>query len=309
MARIINDLKNRFRNENIAGKYIYVNVGVYLAVAFAGVFAMLFGITPLMNDIVRLLELPADATQLLYCPWSIVTYMFLHAGIMHILLNMIALYWFGRIFLNFYSTRHFAGVYFLGGITGGLFFVLAYSFIPYFEAHAADTHLVGASAAVLAVVVASAVRTPDYTVNLVFFGPMRLITLAVITVLISILLLSSENAGGNIAHIGGAFAGWLFAAMLNKGRDLSSGINAAGDLFCNLWNKGKGLFKRGSKMRFTRTGHTGASTGKHAADYEYNARKKVDEDEMNRILEKVKKSGYASLSEEEKRRLFDASGR
>lgn len=309
MARIINDLTNRFRNENIAGKYIYVNIGVYLAIALAGIFATLFGITPVINEAVRMLELPAEAMQLLYRPWTIITYMFLHAGLMHILLNMIALYWFGRIFLNFYSTRHFAGVYFLGGIIGGVFFVLAYNLIPYFEAHSTDTHLVGASAAVLAVVVASAVRTPDYTVNIVFFGTMRLITLAAITVIASIILLSSENAGGNIAHIGGAFAGWLFATMLNKGRDLSSGINSAGEMVYNLWSKAKNLFNRRRTIKFTRNKKSEASTGKHAADYEYNARKKVNEDEMNRILEKVKKSGYSSLSEEEKRRLFDASGR
>jgi membrane associated rhomboid family serine protease len=251
-------------------------------------------------EFMRWFELPASVQHLLYQPWSLVTYMFIHNGFMHILWNMFALYGFGRIFLNFYSIRHFIGVYFFGGIVGGLFFILAYNIFPYFEPLVDDSYLVGASAAVMAIVVASAVRTPNTVVNLMFFGAVRLATLATITVIISILLLSSENAGGNFAHIGGVLAGYMFAFLLGKGIDVTNVINTPLDWIKRLF-KGE-VFKRKRKPKFTYTGNA-----KRGADYEYNARRKTSEAEIDAILEKLKKGGYSSLTEAEKKRLFEAS--
>lgn len=305
MARIINDLWSRFSKENIVGKYIYANFAVYVAVALVGVFATLFNMVLPITDFMRWFELPASLQHLLYQPWSLVTYMFIHGGFMHILWNMLALYGFGRIFLNYYSTRHFIGVYFLGGIVGGLFFVLAYNIFPYFAPIVENSYLVGASAAVIAIIVASAVRSPNTTVNLMFFGSMRLVTLAIITVLVSVLLLSSENAGGNFAHIGGAVAGAVFALRLDKGHDVTKLINSAGDFLSDLLGRLKELVRRKHKMEFRRTG----GEAKHSADYEYNARKRDRENDMNEILEKVKRSGYSSLTDDEKKRLFDSSQR
>lgn len=303
MGRIIDDLISRFRNENIVGKYIYVNVAVYVTIALVGVFATLFNAVLPIAEVVRLLELPASLARLLYQPWALVTYMFMHEGFMHILWNMLALYGFGRIFLNFYSTRHFVGIYFLGGIVGGLFFVAAYNIFPYFEPIVGNAYLVGASAAVMAVITAAALRSPNTTVNLLVFGQMRLIVLAAITVGVSFLLLSSDNAGGNFAHIGGALTGAVFAIMLNKGRDVTTLVNAAADFLVKLFTKIKALFKRKPKMTFTRT----EGAAKHSTDYDYNARRREKENEMNIILEKVKRSGYSSLTDDEKRRLFDSS--
>ncbi len=303
MGRIIDDLRNRYRNENIVGKYIYINVAVYLIIAFVGVFATLFNAVLPIAEVVSLLELPASLGELLYQPWSLLTYMFMHEGFMHIMWNMLALYGFGRIFLNFYSTRHFIGVYFLGGIIGGLFFVGAYNIFPYFAPIVDGAHLVGASAAIMAVIVAAALRSPNTTVNLLILGPMRLITLAAITVVVSVLLLSSDNAGGNFAHLGGALTGAIFSIMLNKGHDVTTLINVAGDFFSKMLTKIRGALKRKPKMRFTRT----EGAAKHSADYEYNARRREKEDEMNEILEKVKRSGYSSLTDDEKKRLFDSS--
>lgn len=303
MAHIFNEIIKKFRDENIVGKYIYITAAIYITIALAGVIATLFNSVSPVNEFVSYFELPADLSLLLYRPWSLVTYMFLHASVMHILWNMLALYVFGRIFLNFYSTRHFVGVYFLGGIIGGIFFILAYNIFPYFQNDIDTTYLVGASAAVLAIVTAAAVRSPNYTVTMLLFGNVRLATLAIITVLLSLLLLASQNAGGNFAHLGGAVAGWLFALMLGKGHDLTSIINSIIDFFSNSWNKiAKTSFKR-PKMRAT---HTGV---KHSMDHEYNARRKEQEEQINHILEKIKKSGYSSLTDEEKKRLFDASNR
>lgn len=298
MGHLIDELVTKFRNENIVGKFIYVNVAIYLVVALVSVFATLFNSLPYVVAFVRLFELPSSLNELLLQPWSLVTYMFLHGGLMHILWNMLALYGFGRIFMSFYSTRHFVGVYLLGGIAGGVFYVLAYNLLPYFSNSVGSSYLVGASASVLAVVMAAAVRNPSYRVNLFLFGTVKLITIAVATVLISLLLLASDNAGGNIAHIGGATAGWAFAYFLNKGTDLTRFLNATVDFLSNLFSRFS--FKKKRVMKFKKT-------GKHSDDYEYNARKKEIQDDIDAILDKVKKSGYSSLSDNEKRRLFDAS--
>ncbi len=286
-----------FCNESIVGKFIYVNVAIYIIVAFIGVFATLFNVASPVSGFMQWLELPASLGQFVCQPWSLLTYMFLHERVMHILWNMLALYGFGKIFMNFFSMRHFVGVYLLGGVVGGLFFIVAFNVFPHFGPVVEQSYLLGASASVLAVVVASAVRRPNYTVNLMLLGSMRLMTIAVITVVVSLLLLASENAGGNFAHLGGAFAGWLFAFMLNRGKDITSVINKIIDFFVTFCKRTPKRDK--PKFTFYKNGR--------AADYEYNAKKKSNEEEIDRILEKVKSGGYSSLSEEEKKKLFDAS--
>lgn len=291
------NIYRKFCNENIVGRFIYINVAVYIIVAFIGVFATLFEVGYKVEAFMHWFELPASFERFICQPWTLLSYMFLHERIMHILWNMLALYGFGRIFLSFFSVRHFVGVYLFGGIMGGLFFMVAYNIFPHFADIVENAYLIGASASVLAVVVASAVRSPNYVVNVVLLGSMRLVTIAVITVVVSLLLLASENAGGNFAHLGGAFAGWLFAFMLGKGKDVTSLINKVIDYFATLFKRRPSA----AKAKFT------YQKGGRAADYEYNARKKENEAEIDKILEKVKAGGYSSLTEEEKKRLFEAS--
>lgn len=299
MDRFFKDIWAKFRNEDVVGKYIYVNVAVYVIIALTGVFATLFAANAKVGAFFSLFEMPSDFTRFISTPWSIITYMFMHQEIMHVLWNMLALYVFGKIFLSYYSTRHFIGVYLLGGIMGGLFFLLAYNVFPYFEESVLYSYLIGASASVLAVVMAVAIRSPQHRVNMLFFGPVKLITIALATVILSMLLVTSDNAGGNIAHLGGAFAGWLFAYMLNKGYEITKPINVVVDFFTNL-PKRRFSFSRKPKIRFEKG-------GKRSSDYEYNAKKRAQADDIDTILDKVKHSGYSSLSEDEKRRLFDAS--
>ncbi len=299
MVRIISDLKNRFLAENIVGRFIYINVGVFILFALLDVVGTLFNVTTSPALYLKMwLELPSAPADYILQPWSLVTYMFLHGGLMHILWNMLALYWFGKIFLSFFSTRHFVGLYLFGGIVGGLFFMLAYNIFPMFTSSGNNGYLVGASAAVLAIVTASAVRVPDYKINLLLIGEVKLSTLAVATVVISLLLITSDNAGGSFAHLGGAFAGWAFAYYLNKGRDLTLYINKAVDFVVNVSQNG---FKRTHKPKMN------IFKGKRSDAYDYNAKKKEQSAEIDKILEKLKKSGYASLTDEEKKRLFDAS--
>lgn len=296
------DFVNRFKAADIVSKYIYANVAVYIFFVLIGVFSMLMNVPAFADDVQRCFELPASPSRLLLQPWTLFTYMFLHGGLMHILWNMFALYAFGRIFLNFFSVRHFVGTYILGGLFGALFFVLAYNIFPYFEGVVNVSYLVGASASVLAIVTAVAVRCPEYRIQLLFFGSVRLSTFALVTVLVSVLMLSGSNAGGNFAHLGGALAGLLVAVLLSRGTDITELVNRPIDWFRNVF-KGN-PFKRKKKAKFTYT-----AGGKRAGDYEYNARKKSDEAEIDKILEKIKKGGYASLTDAEKKRLFDASSR
>lgn len=295
------NLYKKYRGSDVVGKFIFVNVLLYVLLLFIGVFSVLFNAGSLSADVLSFVELPASLGELALRPWTVLTYMFIHAGLWHILWNMLALYFFGRIFLNFYSVRHFVGIYILGGLFGALFFVLAYNLFPYFGPYLPFSRLVGASAAVLAVVVAAAVRSPQYRINLMFVGSVKLSTFALVVVAMSFLMLSGENAGGNFAHLGGAFAGWLVADMLNKGRDLTQVVNGPIDWVSSLIVRLRTPRKKKTKFTYTRGGRS--------ADYEYNARKKADEAEVDRILEKVKKGGYASLSEEEKKRLFEASSK
>ena len=132
MGNFISDLKNRFNRGNISLQFIYINVGIFVVTTLVSVFLVLFNLnaTSWMN----FLELPAWVPQFWAQPWSLLTYMFLHAGVLHLLFNVLWLYWFGQLFLSFYSARHFRGLYILGGLCGGLFYMLADNVFPYFQA-------------------------------------------------------------------------------------------------------------------------------------------------------------------------------
>ena len=292
----------RFKQADVVWKFIYANIFVYIILVLIGVFSVLLNQKSLAVSVNSWLELPASPASLLCRPWTLFTYMFVHHSLMHILWNMFALYSFGRIFLGFMSVRHFVGIYILGGIMGALFFVTAYNVFPYFANVVGSSYLVGASAAVIAVVVAAAVRSPEYRISLFLFGGVKLSAFAVVVVFVSVLLLAGDNAGGNFAHLGGAFAGFIFAFLLGKGYDVTEIVNRPIDWVKTLFSGT--LFKRKEKRRFTYS-----SGGKREADYDYNARKKASETEIDAILEKIKKGGYASLSESEKKRLFDASSK
>ena len=295
MGNFISDLKHNFQRGNIGLQLIYINVGIFVVITLVSVFLMLFNWN--VTSWLLYLELPASMSQFLVQPWSLLTYMFLHANALHLLFNMLWLYWFGQMFMSFFSARHFRGLYLLGGLLGGLLYMLAYNVFPYFTPYINESYLLGASASVLAVVVATAVREPEYQVNFMFIGAVRLKYVALIMVVTDLLFITSSNGGGHIAHLGGALAGWWFTTNLQKGKDITSWINHIFDWFQGGF-KSSGPVKK-TKMKVNRGGK--------ADDYDYNARKKQQSEEIDRILDKSKQSGYASLTTEEKKRLFDAS--
>ncbi len=300
MGHIITDLKEAFRRGNIFIRLIYINVAVFVAVMLINVFLQLFNV-----QIIGMLDsfaLPASFGRFILQPWSLITYMFIHADFLHILFNMLWLYWFGNLFLCFFSSKHLRGLYLLGGICGGLLYMVAYNVFPYFALSVPVSTLVGASASILAIVAATAYREPNYPIQLFLFGTIRLKYLALIVIGADLLFITSSNAGGHIAHLGGALAGLWFASSLSKGRDLTAWINRLTDAIFSLFQKK--TWQRKPKMKI----HYGAQSVREK-DYDYNARRKAQSDEVDRILEKLKKSGYESLTTEEKKKLFEASKR
>ena len=299
MGNFIDDLKRTFKQGNIVVRLIFINVAAYVLVTFIGVLLSLFGMR--VGPWVSNLYLPSDLLQLLRRPWTPITYMFLHSGVWHLLGNMLWLYWFGKLFLCFFSSKHLRGLYVVGGLMGGLLYVVSYNLFPLFREQLYSSTLVGASASVLAIAIATAIREPEYRIHLMFVGPVRLKYFALVIVLFDIFSVGSNNAGGHIAHLGGALAGWWFAYGIGRGYDITRWTNACIDALGGLFRK-RPRKPRKPKMKV----HVNNS---RTADYDYNARKKAQSDEVDSILEKLKKSGYSSLTDEEKRKLFEASNR
>ena len=171
MNGFIEDLKRTFRQGNIVVRLIYINVAVFVLEVLLSVVLGLFNIS--MAHVVADLYLPADLLQLLRRPWTLVTYMFMHAGVWHLLGNMLWLYWFGRLFLYFFSSKHLRGLYVVGGLMGAVFYIASYNLFPVFAGDLYSATLVGASASVLAIAIATAVREPDYRINLLFIGAVK----------------------------------------------------------------------------------------------------------------------------------------
>lgn len=290
MESIFTDLKKKFWAGNVLAKLIYINVGLFLLIRLLGVIFLLFNIPGV--PVLQYLQMPSSPELLLFRPWTVITYMFTHFDFLHILFNMLWLYWFGGLFLSFFSERQLGGLYLLGGIAGAVLFMLAYNIFPYFQTVASSSYLMGASASVMAIVFAVSFYRKNLEINLFLIGRIKLIYLALFTFVIDLLAITSGNAGGHIAHIGGALFGIGFAMQIQKGKDLTAPMNRAIDWVVNLG-------KRKPKMKVT---YKRAET-----DYDYNARKNRQSADLDAILDKLKRSGYESLSADEKRQLFDAS--
>lgn len=284
---IWSDIKASFREGSVITRLIYVNLAVFLGFRIIYVIFFLAG---RQYALIEWFELPSSIGLLLRQPWSLITYMFLHFDFLHILFNLLVLYWFGRIFLDYYSQKQLLGLYFIGGITGGLLYVLAYNILPVFSNVVAGSFLLGASASIIAVLIAAAFRDPDREIHLFLIGRVPLKFLALFMIFSYIIGISVSNAGGNIAHLGGVLAGYWFVARQRKGRDITSGISKTID----------GIAGISKQRRDFRVIHKQPPRD----DYEYNRQRMADHEELNRILDKIARDGYESLSRSEKETLF-----
>ena len=291
MDGIITNLKRSFLAGSILKKLIFINIAVFILIRLLGILLLLFNLQDF--PILLYLQLPASPMALLSRPWTLFTYMFTHFEFLHILFNMLWLYWFGELFLQVFNERQLGGLYVLGGLAGALLFVVSYNLFPYFQEVASFSFLMGASASVMAIVFAISFYRKEIEIHLLLFGRIKLIYLALFTFVIDLLAMTSDNAGGHIAHIGGALFGIWFASRYAQGKDLTAPINRLIDRLVNLG-------KRKPKMSVTYGGRSNK-------DWEYNARKQQQAANIDAILDKLKRSGYGSLSADEKKQLFDAS--
>ena len=292
MSEIFDTIKSRFNSGNILMKFIFINVGIFIAIQVLYVIVTLFRLESL--NLLSFLAVPSHFNVLLSRFWTPFTYMFVHEGFMHILFNMLWLYWFGNIFLSYFNDRTLGSLYVLGGLAGAFLFIVAYNTIPLYVESGPGV-MIGASASVMAVVMAAAFYRTDSTLNLFLFGRVKIIYIALVIFVIDFFSLSSgNNPGGHVAHIGGAIVGYLFATQYKKGKDFTLPISRFLDRFANLFKKRKD--KGAHKVVFKRA----------ETDYDFNYRKTQESKKIDAILDKLKQSGYNSLTAEEKRQLFDA---
>ncbi len=303
----IDDIKRTYMQGSMLMRLVFINIGVFLVLHLAVFGAMLFKVPG--DEVLQWVELPCDLWLLLRCPWTLVTYMFSHYGLLHILFNMLWLYWLGRIFMDFFSPKQLTGLYLLGGWGGALLFLLAYNLLPAFTGDM--IYLVGASASVMAIVVATAVYAPDYKIGLLFLGEVSL-KWVVLAVIVIELVGFETNIAGNIAHIGGIIVGALFGVRIKQGHDITRPLNIAIDALVGLFNGRKfemPTFRRHKSQK--RPSSTGTQQGS-AASTQAGAHRPADtvsEEELDIILAKIKASGYDALTDEERDKLFKVSRR
>ncbi len=284
-----NNLTYQFKQANIVLKLIVINTLIFLLIFLSSFF---FKIPP--GELTAWLVLPNDFFSLMVQPWSLITYSFLHFSFWHVFWNMYILYWFGSYVINLFSTKRFMTIYLLGAISGGLLYVLSYNLFPVFNGQYGG--LLGASAAVRAIMIFIAAYTPN-TVARIFMFKIKLWQIGLFVVLFDLIQLpSSGNAGGLLAHLGGALFGYIYAIQLAKGNDIGIWFENIIEWFFNQFKpKHKRPFKK-----VHRTKHkTSSKTSKNSAQVEH--QKKIDA-----ILDKIGKSGYESLTKAEKDFLFKA---
>jgi membrane associated rhomboid family serine protease len=277
---LLNELYSKaFRSGNPLYLFIGINILVFLIIGLIAVAEFLFKTnTSVASWLGRQLSMPANLEILAYKPWTIITYMFLQREVFHILFNLLWLYWMGMIFMDFLNKRQFIFTYLAGGIAGALLYLLAYNTLPAFSDLAQKSFLLGSSASVMAVVIGTATLVPDYTIRLLLFGAVRLKYLAIAYFVLDIIGMGGGNPGGSIAHIGGAILGFVFIKQLNSGKDLSK------------------ILKKRSKLKVVPN-----KSNRRSETIQ------TDQDTIDKILDKISKSGYDSLNKNEKEALFKAS--
>jgi membrane associated rhomboid family serine protease len=257
---------------------IVINVGIFIALVLTKVALILFGKVDVFEDFLEQITLSANFSEFTQKPWTFLSYIFVHVDLMHVVFNMLFLYWFGRILQDFIGQSKTVRLYFVGGIAGALAFVVALNTIPFFI-NQGPAYLMGASAGVYAIVTAAATLQPNYKIHLFLIGPVAIKYISAFYVVWSILESVGSNGGGNIAHLGGALAGVIYA--INIKRPVTSA-------------------PRIEKVLSYVTVAAQKSAGFPSSEV-------VEEEELNRILDKISKSGFDSLSKLEKKRLFQAS--
>ena len=280
-------IQYRIQQLDIVEKIIFINIICFVFPLFFKTILFLFSLSE--NFFVGLFELSSSFQDLVFKPWTILTYGFLHTGFFHLFWNMYLLYFSSRLLLNLFNSKIFLKLYFLGIIIGGLTFILSYNFFPVFQD--ANPYMVGASAGVMSVFIFMSTYSPSLEIKLILFN-IKLRYLGIAFVLLDVIQIPYGNSGGHIAHLGGAFFGFFYAQRLQKGLDIDLPLD-------NLVEKISQLFIRKSKIKTVYKSKDTSDIQNKKSTMVRDHQRRIDE-----ILDKISVSGYESLSNEEKDFLF-----
>ena len=294
---MLEEFKNAFRRPNNSHiQLILINVVVFVVLAVLYVVSTIGGFEQVFATVYKAFSLPPKPDEFFYRPYTLISYAFAHSlrDIWHILFNMISLYWFGRLFIEYLGNDRLIAVYILGALAGGVLYLGLFNSVPFFQERA-GVGMVGASAAIYAIMVACATLIPDYTFFLLFFGPVRIKYIALFFILLSFLGTVSSNAGGNLAHLGGAAIGYVYIKRLQAGYNIGSWITRVLNWLMSLFSGRKTV-----RMKYEKR-ESPVSRGASSSQ--------VTQEEIDAILDKISAKGYESLSSEEKEKLFRAGKR
>lgn len=306
MSGLFDDFRSEFsKPNNTLVQLILVNTVVFLVLLLAKVGLTMAGLLPNYYLIQNQLLIPSGIVNFLHKPWTLFTYFFTHEDIFHILYNMLFLYWFGRLIDEYLGNRRLVGLYIMGGVAGGLLYLLMYNTVPYFQNMSDSGRMLGASAAAFSVAVGAATLLPNYTFHLLFFGPVRIKYIVFFFITFSVAKSVGANAGGELSHIGGALMGFFYVKLLQNGTDLGKPIYWLMESWSSMLRP-----KPAVKVSYRQRSNASPQISPFAsAGSQPSSLSTPDQDEVDTILDKISRSGYESLTREEKQKLFRASQR
>ena len=276
-------LYQNYLSRSIVEKIIVINVAIFILTYLFNTLSFLFQIDG--NFIVNWFSLQPDFELLLYRPWTIISYGFLHVGFFHILFNMLVLYYFGNLFLDFFNPKQFLAYLLLGIMGGGFVYMISYNYLPGLKTQ--ESLLLGASAGVMAVVIGISSHIPHYSMRFRFIGNIKLLYIAVVLVVLDVVQIPTGNAGGHLAHLGGSLIGLTMTKYFDRGLGLIRWIEQL--MYKNEKKPLKTVYKNSQRK-----------------PYQKRETKSEEQHRIDSILDKISKSGYDTLTKEEKDYLFNA---
>lgn len=290
---ILDDLKLQFRMGDVTTKLIFWNIALF---AIPAVVFGLFSLFSFNIDYLKFVSLSSNPSDLLWKPWSILSYAFFHFGFLHIIFNLLMLNFVGKLFTTFFTQKQLLNLYLVSAIFAGLLYIICYMIFPALSR--SDANLVGASGAVMALLVATATYQPMMEVRVFLFGNVKLVYLVLVFFILDLIQLPMSNTGGHLAHIGGAFFGYFYIKALQNGTDITLWFEKIISFFASLFGN------RPKETTFRKVHKT------YSVQQQKTVSKIVTKDktqqQIDEILDKISKSGYDSLSKEEKEFLFKA---
>ena len=295
---ILEEIKRFFLHGSVLARLIGINVAVFVLINLLGGIFYLMAKPEHYEAMAYALSVPAATELIAQKPWTVITYMFLHMNFFHILFNMIVLYVGGRLFIDFLGKEKLIGTYLLGGIAGAIVYIVSFNIFPVFQDTLPVSIAMGASASVLAIFIAIAVYAPNINIPLLLIGRVKLKYIALFFIIIDLISIHKGNPGGHLAHLGGAMWGFIYISLLKAGLDPAKYVG-------KFINGIAGIFNRKPRMRV----HYEKAAPRPVSDEEYNKHRVVEQEEIDKILDKISKHGYDSLSTKEKELLFKNSKR